>query len=47
MTVERALRALAGFFVLLSLALGYRVHPGAAGRGESPTRAADPGASNR
>jgi len=28
MTVERALRALAGFFVLLSLALGYWVHPG-------------------
>jgi Inner membrane protein YgaP-like, transmembrane domain len=28
MTVERALRALAGFFVLASLALGYWVHPG-------------------
>ena len=28
MTVERALRALAGGFVLLSLALGYWVHPG-------------------
>ena len=28
MTVERALRATAGFFVLLSLALGYWVHPG-------------------
>jgi hypothetical protein len=28
MTIERALRALAGFFVLLSLALGYWVHPG-------------------
>jgi len=28
MTVERALRALAGFFVLLSLGLGYWVHPG-------------------
>ncbi len=28
MTVERALRGLAGFFVLLSLALGSYVHPG-------------------
>jgi Protein of unknown function (DUF2892) len=28
MTVERALRALAGSFVLLSLALGWLVHPG-------------------
>jgi hypothetical protein len=28
MTVERALRATAGFFVLLSLGLGYWVHPG-------------------
>jgi hypothetical protein len=28
MTVEQALRALAGFFVLVSLALGYFVHPG-------------------
>jgi DUF2892 family protein len=28
MTVERALRGLAGFFVLLSVALGYWVHPG-------------------
>jgi hypothetical protein len=27
MTIERALRALAGFFVLLSLALGWWVHP--------------------
>ena len=27
MTVERALRGLAGFFVVLSLALGYFVHP--------------------
>ncbi len=27
MTIERALRALAGFFVVLSVALGYRVHP--------------------
>lgn len=27
MTIERALRALAGFFVLLSVALGYFVHP--------------------
>ena len=27
MTIERALRALAGFFVLLSLGLGYWVHP--------------------
>ena len=27
MTIERALRALAGFFVLLSVALGYWVHP--------------------
>jgi hypothetical protein len=28
MTIERALRALAGFFVTLSLALGYWIHPG-------------------
>jgi len=28
MTVDRALRALAGFFVLLSVALGYWVHAG-------------------
>jgi hypothetical protein len=28
MTIERALRALAGFFVTLSVALGYFVHPG-------------------
>lgn len=28
MTVERAIRALAGFFVMLSVALGYWVHPG-------------------
>jgi len=28
MTVERAVRAVAGLFVLLSLALGYWVHPG-------------------
>jgi hypothetical protein len=28
MTVERAVRALAGTFVLLSVALGYWVHPG-------------------
>jgi hypothetical protein len=28
MTVERALRALAGGFVLLSLGLGWLVHPG-------------------
>lgn len=28
MTIERALRALAGFFVLLSVALGYWAHPG-------------------
>jgi hypothetical protein len=28
MTVERAVRALAGSFVLLSVALGYWVHPG-------------------
>jgi hypothetical protein len=28
MTIERALRGLAGFFVLLSVALGYWVHPG-------------------
>lgn len=28
MTVERALRGLAGVFVLLSLALGFWVHPG-------------------
>jgi len=28
MTIERALRALAGFFVTLSVGLGYWVHPG-------------------
>jgi Protein of unknown function (DUF2892) len=28
MTIERGLRGLAGFFVMLSLALGYWVHPG-------------------
>jgi hypothetical protein len=28
MTIERALRALAGFFVMLSVALGHSVHPG-------------------
>lgn len=28
MTVNEALRAIAGFFVLLSLALGHWVHPG-------------------
>jgi hypothetical protein len=28
MTVERAIRALAGFFVMGSVALGYWVHPG-------------------
>ena len=28
MTIERALRALAGFFVTLSVALGYWLHPG-------------------
>ena len=28
MTLEKAIRALAGTFVLLSLALGYFVHPG-------------------
>jgi hypothetical protein len=28
MTVESALRALAGFMVMLSVALGYWVHPG-------------------
>jgi hypothetical protein len=27
MTVERAIRALAGFFVIASVALGYWVHP--------------------
>jgi DUF2892 family protein len=27
-TVERAVRALAGFLVMLSIALGYWVHPG-------------------
>ncbi len=27
MTMEAALRAIAGFFVLLSVALGYFVHP--------------------
>ncbi len=28
MTIERALRATAGFFAVLSVALGYWVHPG-------------------
>lgn len=28
MTIERALRAAAGFFIVLSVALGYWVHPG-------------------
>jgi hypothetical protein len=28
MTVEQAVRALAGSFVLISLALGYFIHPG-------------------
>ncbi len=28
MTVERYLRLISGFFVMLSLALGYYVHPG-------------------
>jgi small-conductance mechanosensitive channel len=28
MTVEQSLRAIAGFFVLASLALGWWVHPG-------------------
>ena len=28
MTVERAIRALAGFLVVVSVALGYWVHPG-------------------
>ena len=28
MTIERALRGVAGFFVMLSVALGYWVHPG-------------------
>ena len=28
MTIERALRAMAGFFVMLSVELGYWVHPG-------------------
>jgi hypothetical protein len=28
MTVEAAIRALAGFFVMASVALGYWVHPG-------------------
>jgi len=28
MTIERALRALAGFLVVASVALGYWVHPG-------------------
>jgi hypothetical protein len=27
MTIERALRAMAGFFVMLSVALGYWMHP--------------------
>jgi hypothetical protein len=28
MTIDRVLRGMAGFFVLLSLGLGYWVHPG-------------------
>lgn len=28
MTVERAIRGIGGFFVVLSVALGYFVHPG-------------------
>lgn len=28
MTIERALRSMGGFFVILSVALGYWVHPG-------------------
>jgi hypothetical protein len=28
MSVDRTLRGIAGFFVLISLALGYWVHPG-------------------
>jgi len=28
MTVDRAIRALAGFFIMASVALGYWVHPG-------------------
>jgi hypothetical protein len=28
MTIDRGLRGIAGFFVLLSVALGYWVHPG-------------------
>jgi hypothetical protein len=28
MPVDRALRLIAGFFVLLSVALGYWIHPG-------------------
>jgi hypothetical protein len=28
MTVDRYLRMIAGFFVMLSIALGYYVHPG-------------------
>ena len=28
MTIERALRAMAGFFVMLSVGLGYWLHPG-------------------
>jgi hypothetical protein len=28
MTIERALRALAGFLIVLSVALGYWIHPG-------------------
>ena len=28
MTVDRAIRALAGFFVMASVALGYWIHPG-------------------
>jgi hypothetical protein len=28
MTVNESLRAIAGFFVLLSIALGYWIHPG-------------------
>ncbi len=27
MTIERALRLIAGFFVMLSVALGYFIHP--------------------
>ena len=28
MSIERYLRLIAGFFVMLSVALGYRLHPG-------------------